>query len=109
MTEPPAVIVEQPAAPSASPPPRRTNPVWALLRNSWRQLTSMRTALVLLFLLALASIPGSLLPQRPLNPIKVDRYLAERPGLGRFLDRLGFFDVFATPWFAAEPRSRRPR
>ena len=44
----------------------------ALARNSWRRLTSMRTALVLLFLLALASVPGSLLPQRPLNPTKVD-------------------------------------
>ena len=31
----------------------------------------MRTALVLLFLLALAAVPGSLLPQRPLNPAKV--------------------------------------
>ncbi|HVD29500.1 MAG TPA: cytochrome c biogenesis protein ResB [Mycobacteriales bacterium] len=73
----------------------------ALARTGWRRLTSMRTALVLLFLLALASIPGSLLPQRPLNPIKVDRYLAEHPGVGRLLDRAGFFDVFATPWFAA--------
>src|SRR5215472_17434993 len=33
------------------------------LRWFWRQLTSMRTALILLFLLALASVPGSVLPQ----------------------------------------------
>src|ERR1700716_429019 len=39
----------------------------AFLRNTWRGLTSMRTALVLLFLLALAALPGALLPQRSLN------------------------------------------
>ena len=73
----------------------------AFARQGWRRLTSMRTALVLLFLLALASVPGSLLPQRPLNPIRVDDYIAEHPGLSRILDPLGFFDVFAAPWFAA--------
>lgn len=73
----------------------------ALARNAWRRLTSMRTALVLLFLLALASVPGSLLPQRPLNPIKVDQYIADHPGWSRILDTAGFFDVFAAPWFAA--------
>jgi cytochrome c biogenesis protein len=73
----------------------------ALARNSWRRLTSMRTALVLLFLLALASVPGSLLPQRPLNPTKVDQYIADHPGWSKILDAAGFFDVFAAPWFAA--------
>jgi len=43
----------------------------ALTRNTWRTLTSMGTALVLLFLLALAAIPGALLPQRNLNEAKV--------------------------------------
>jgi cytochrome c biogenesis protein len=71
------------------------------LRRGWRRLTSMRTALILLFLLALAAVPGSLLPQRPLNPAKVDRYLAQHGSFGRLLDRLGGFDVFGTPWFAA--------
>ncbi|MDP4634502.1 MAG: cytochrome c biogenesis protein ResB, partial [Pontimonas sp.] len=37
-------------------------------RFMWRQLTSMRTALILLLLLALASIPGSLVPQRSSDP-----------------------------------------
>ncbi len=73
----------------------------SLLRNSWRGLTSMRTALVLLFLLALAAMPGALLPQRSLNVRLVDQYLADHPQLGPVLDRLGFFDVFAAPWFAA--------
>ena len=47
------------------------------LRWAWRTLTSMRTALVLLFLLALASVPGSLLPQRGTDPVKVTQYLAD--------------------------------
>ncbi len=70
-------------------------------RNAWRRLTSMRTALVLLFLLALAAIPGSLLPQRRLNPAKVVQYRAEHPKLAPILNRFGLFDVFASPWFAA--------
>jgi cytochrome c biogenesis protein len=61
----------------------------------------MRTALLLLFLLALASVPGSFLPQRDLNPIEVRDYLAEHPTVGPLLDRVGMFDVFASPWFAA--------
>ena len=73
----------------------------ALLRNTWRTLTSMGTALVLLFLLALAAIPGALLPQRSLNESKVDQYLAEHPVIGPWLDRLQAFDVFASFWFTA--------
>ncbi len=72
-----------------------------LLRWTWRQLTSMRTALILLFLLAIASIPGSVLPQRGTNPLRVDQWLAANPTAGPTLDRLGFFDVYASPWFSA--------
>lgn len=61
----------------------------------------MRTALILLFLLALAAVPGSLLPQRPLNPPKVQAYLATHGAWGRFLDRIGAFDVFGSIWFSA--------
>jgi len=93
-----ATLSTQPAPPERGP---RYAGLIGTARRGWRRLTSMRTALVLLFLLALASVPGSLLPQRALNPIKVDTYLAEHPGLGPVLDRFGFFDVFAAPWFAA--------
>lgn len=85
--------------PAAVPPPGRQ--VSAPVRRAWRQLTSMRTALQLLFLLALASVPGGFLPQRPLNPIRVRDYLAMHPGIGPLMDRLSLFDVFAAPWFAA--------
>ena len=71
------------------------------LRWFWRQLTSMRIALLLLLLLALASIPGSILPQRGAAPLKVKEYLATHEVLGPILDRFGLFDVFAAPWFAA--------
>jgi cytochrome c biogenesis protein len=71
------------------------------LRNGWRQLTSMRTALVLLFLLALAAIPGSVLPQRRISPTKVTEYLRDNPGAGRWLDRLQLFDVYSSVWFSA--------
>jgi cytochrome c biogenesis protein len=93
--------VEERTAPPAAPPPRRSNVVWALLRNAWRQLTSMRTALVLLFLLAVAAIPGSVLPQRPVNAENVAKYFAAHPALAPVLDRLGGFDVYASAWFAA--------
>jgi len=72
-----------------------------LARSGWRHLTSMRTALLLLTMLALAAIPGTLLPQRGLNPVKVDTFLVNHPHLGPWLDRLSLFDVFAAPWFAA--------
>ncbi|TWP47860.1 cytochrome c biogenesis protein ResB [Lentzea tibetensis] len=61
----------------------------------------MRTALILLFLLALAAMPGALLPQLSLNAQKVDEYVAQHGWWGRFLLKLGFFEVYATPWFAA--------
>lgn len=80
---------------------RSLQPIWALFRNTWRTLTSMGTALVLLFLLALGAIPGALLPQRSLNAGKVDEYLADHPTLGPWLDRVQAFDVFSSFWFTS--------
>jgi cytochrome c biogenesis protein len=71
------------------------------LRWLWTQLTSMRTALVLLFALAVAAVPGSLLPQRNVAGIRVNDYLTQHPRLGPLLDRLGFFAVYTSPWFSA--------
>src|SRR5690625_5742972 len=71
------------------------------LRWMWRQLTSMRVALMLLLALAVAALPGSILPQRPQDPPAVARYLEENPVWGQVLDRLGFFDVFSSVWFSA--------
>jgi cytochrome c biogenesis protein len=71
------------------------------LKWAWRQLTSMRIALVLLFLLALGSVPGSMLPQQGTNPAGVQQYFASHPALAPLLSRLGLFNVFGAPWFAA--------
>ncbi|AKK04034.1 cytochrome c biogenesis protein ResB [Corynebacterium epidermidicanis] len=68
---------------------------------AWRWLTSMRTALMLLFLLALGAIPGALLPQRSLNETKVDEYLAANGKLAEVYDKLQLFDVFSSTWFTA--------
>jgi cytochrome c biogenesis protein len=70
-------------------------------RWGWHQLTSMRTALILLFLLALASVPGSVLPQQGINPQAVTQYYAAHPALAPWLARFSLFNVFAAPWFAA--------
>ena len=78
----------------------RLGPVgWA--RWAWRQLTSMRTALALLLLLAVAAIPGSIFPQRGVDPVRVRQYFEDDPGLARWLDRFGMFEVYSSPWFAS--------
>ncbi|SFS45539.1 cytochrome c biogenesis protein ResB [Saccharopolyspora flava] len=73
----------------------------AFLRNTWRGLTSMRTALVLLFLLALAALPGALIPQRSLNQSEVDKYFQDYPDIAPLLDKIGMFEVFSSVWFAS--------
>ena len=80
------------------PPPQAG---WGWFRWAWRQLTSMRTALVLLFLLALGAIPGSLLPQAGEDPAGVQDYYASHPALAPWFNHLGLFNVYASPWFAA--------
>jgi cytochrome c biogenesis protein len=76
---------------------------WELLRWAWRQLTSMRVALILLFLLSLAAIPGSLLPQRSANtdPTKVTDWIAGHKTIGPLLDHLQFFTVYKSVWFSS--------
>ena len=61
----------------------------------------MRTALLLLLLLAVAAVPGSVFPQRRINPGLVQQYLDDHPGYAGLLDRLGFFDVYSSVWFSA--------
>ena len=74
-----------------------------MLRWAWRQLTSMRVALILLFLLSLAAIPGSLLPQRSANtdPTLVTAWIVKHKTLGPLLDHLQFFTVYKSAWFSA--------
>lgn len=71
------------------------------LRWTWRQLTSMRSALFLLLMLAVAALPGSTFPQRSIDPTRTTQWITDHPTAGPILDRLGFFEVYASPWFAA--------
>ncbi len=90
----------EPDSPPAWTPGTRLG-VIGWLRWTWRQLTSMRTALVLLFLLAVASVPGSVLPQQGIDPAAVTQYYAAHPALAPVLAKFSLFSVFAAPWFAA--------
>jgi cytochrome c biogenesis protein len=72
-----------------------------LLRWAWRQLTSMRTALVLLLLLALAAVPGSVIPQEGVDSLKTSNWKADHPSLTPVYERLGLFSVYDSPWFSA--------
>ena len=65
------------------------------LRWIWRQLTSMRTALVLLFLLAVAAIPGSLIPQSRVDPSAVASFKDRHPDLTPMFEKLGMFGVYS--------------
>ncbi|MFF2493899.1 cytochrome c biogenesis protein ResB [Agromyces sp. NPDC058064] len=71
------------------------------LRFAWRQLTSMRTALLLLLLLAIAAVPGSLVPQRSSDPNGVTQYFEDNPTLAPILDGFQMFDVYTSAWFSA--------
>jgi len=71
------------------------------LRFLWRQLTSMRTALFLLLMLAIAAVPGSLVPQRSSDPNGVTQYFTDNPDLAPILDKVQMFDVYSSAWFSA--------
>ncbi|GAB2971357.1 cytochrome c biogenesis protein ResB [Nocardioides montaniterrae] len=72
-----------------------------LARWGWRQLTSMRTALLLLLLLALAAVPGSVIPQAGVNQQAVTRWKDAHPQLTPVYEKLDLFSVYDSPWFAA--------
>ncbi|MFI2370432.1 cytochrome c biogenesis protein ResB [Streptomyces sp. NPDC018833] len=72
---------------------------WA--RWFWRQLTSMRVALILLFLLSLGAIPGSLVPQNSVDEMKVQAFKDRHEVLGPLYEKLQFFDVYSSVWFSA--------
>jgi len=83
------------------PGPTRRPGLGDTLRQAWREFRSMRTALLLLVLLAAASILGSLFPQQSISPQRVTRYFQDHPALAPVLDRLGLFDVFGSAWYMA--------
>lgn len=92
-------FAEQDARPPAPAQPRLGPIEW--LRFAWRQLTSMRTALLLLLLLAFAAIPGSLVPQVTSDPNGVIQFHRDNPDLAAVLDALGVFSTYSSVWFSA--------
>src|SRR4051794_20557319 len=90
-------------ADAPEPSDRRSGELTAreLARWGWRQLTSMRTALILLLLLALAAIPGSVIPQEGVDALKTSNWQADHPKLTPVYERLHLFAVYDSPWFSA--------
>jgi cytochrome c biogenesis protein len=89
-------LTSQPEAPGAPPLAPRELGRWA-----WRQLTSMRTALILLFLLALGAVPGSVVPQEAVDSVAAAQWREHHPTLTPIYDRLGLFSVYDSVWFSA--------
>src|SRR4051812_16335074 len=89
--------------PTAPAPERRAGELnlRELARWMWRQLTSMRIALILLLLLALAAVPGSLVPQERVDSLKSGEWKQAHTTLAPVYDKLGFFNVYGSAWFAA--------
>ena len=61
----------------------------------------MRTALLLLLLLAIAAVPGSVFPQRSADPNGVTQYFDNNPQLAPILDSIQLFDVYTSVWFSS--------
>lgn len=71
------------------------------LRWTWRQLTSMKTALILLFLLALGAVPGSVVPQDGVDSLAAARWRTAHTTLTPIYEKLGLFNVYGSAWFSA--------
>ena len=69
------------------------------LVSVWRTLRSMRTALILLLVVAVASIFGSLVPQIEISRPAVVRLYLDHPTLAQVYETLGLFDVYGSWWF----------
>ena len=91
--------VDAPAKPKVPKNPELGFVGW--LRWAWRQLTSMRTAIVLLIMLAMAAIPGSLVPQESSDPNGVIQVREDNPDLLWFYDAFQLHHVFESYWFSA--------
>ncbi|WP_329488255.1 cytochrome c biogenesis protein ResB [Kitasatospora sp. NBC_01246] len=104
-TELPPQAVEDAAERLTSAPVESDGPggigAFGWLRWMWRQLTSMRVALILLFLLSLAAIPGSLIPQSGQNEFKVETWKARHTTVAPIYQKLQLFDVYSSVWFSA--------
>lgn len=101
MSRPSDYIDSRPEVPDVEPARNSRLSSIGWTRWIWTQLTSMRTALVLLLLLAIAAVPGSIVPQRSSDPNGVSQYFSSNPELAPVLDWFGVFEVYSSVWFSA--------
>ncbi len=69
-------------------------------RRIWQWMGSIRTGIVLLILIGIATFAGTIILQRPINDAN-KLHQAYSPETLRWLDALGLTDVFHSWWFAA--------
>ncbi len=65
----------------------------------WRTLRSMRTALMLLLMLAALAIAGSLVPQAGVADARIASIFRDHPLRAEIYRRIGLFDVYGSWWF----------
>lgn len=70
-----------------------------LLARGWRSLRRMRTAIILLLLVAAAAGVGSLFPQRAVDPRAVEAWTLANPRWVPAANALSLFDVYGAWWF----------
>ena len=105
-TRPTRTADAEPTAPPPRPQPRGPlipTPL-EVLGATWRRLRRMSTALLLLLLLASATLIATFVPQEPViaSTVRLWREGVEGPGtaVAGVLDALSLFDVFGSWWFA---------
>lgn len=86
---------------TAATPPRVPPFPLRILGGGWRRLRQMRTAIILLFVLAAGASVGSLFPQRPVNELKVNDWIANHSSWARLAEWFGLFDVYGSWWFTS--------
>lgn len=102
--------IESTPPPQMNPPVRReprppsvSGLLLAAVKENWRRLRTMRTALWLLGVLAVESIVATIVPQEVNVPETVADWRSGEAGPGRTvsegLDLLGAYDVYASPLF----------
>jgi cytochrome c biogenesis protein len=62
--------------------------------REWKTLSRMRTAVILLAIVAALSMVATLLPQRAIQPERASGWIQDHALLGPWFDRLGFFAVY---------------
>lgn len=80
--------------------PRRTARFYLL--REWRTLARMKSAVILLAIVAGFSIIATLLPQRALQPQKASDFIQSHQVVGPIYDSLGLFSVYES-WFFVVP------